>query len=103
MTDLCRRVAGFIQQSEHYELLPDEQAPLDEIFMIVLFRAKNKELNDVLVQKINDTRKIYVSETKWKGEKAARIAVSNWMVNVSRDFDVISSTLNAVAEGNGGD
>ncbi|KEZ40839.1 Uncharacterized protein SAPIO_CDS7996 [Scedosporium apiospermum] len=103
MTDLCRRVAGFIQQSEHYELLPDEQAPLDEIFMIVLFRAKNKELNGVLVQKINDTRKIYVSETKWKGEKAVRIAVSNWMVNVSRDFDVISSTLNAVADGNGDD
>ncbi|KAM0546003.1 hypothetical protein ACHAPJ_011115 [Fusarium lateritium] len=42
MVQLSRRVAQFIQDSEHYELLPDADASLEEIFMIVLFRAKNK-------------------------------------------------------------
>ncbi|PKS08766.1 hypothetical protein jhhlp_004819 [Lomentospora prolificans] len=72
MTELTRRVARFIQESKH-------------------------ALNDVLVERINATRKIYVSPTTWKGEKAVRIAVSNWMVNVAKDFGVISSVLNEVA------
>lgn len=88
-------MAQFIQESKQYELLPNGN--IDEIFMIVLFRAKDSALNDVLVERINATRKIYVSPTTWKGEKAVRIAVSNWMVNVAKDFGVISSVLNEVA------
>ncbi|CAI4214433.1 unnamed protein product [Parascedosporium putredinis] len=95
MTELSRQAARFVQQSEHYELLPDEN--IDEVFMIVLFRAKDKKLNDELVSKINATRKIYVSPTSWNGEKAVRIAVSTWMVDVSRDMEVIASVLTEVA------
>jgi glutamate/tyrosine decarboxylase-like PLP-dependent enzyme len=99
MTTLSRQVAAFLRDSEHYDILPDGGADLDEIFMIVLFRAKDPKLNEVLVQKINETRQMYVSGTSWKGEKAVRVAISNWMVDVDRDFKVITSILTHVAEG----
>ncbi|KAI1053829.1 hypothetical protein LB507_007202 [Fusarium sp. FIESC RH6] len=99
MTTLSRRVAAFLRDSEHYDLLPDDGADLDEVFMIVLFRTKDPKLNEVLVQKINETRQMYVSGTSWKGEKAVRVAISNWMVDVDRDFKVITSILTHVAQG----
>ncbi|KAM0285753.1 hypothetical protein ACHAO9_008609 [Fusarium lateritium] len=99
MTALSRQLAAFLRDSEHYDLLPDDGAGLDEVFMIVLFRAKDPKLNDQLVQKINDTRQMYVSGTSWKGEKAVRVAISNWMVDVANDFKVVTSILAHVAEG----
>ncbi|KND89639.1 L-2,4-diaminobutyrate decarboxylase [Tolypocladium ophioglossoides CBS 100239] len=99
MVQLSRRVAAFLRDSPHYELLPDERAELDGIFMIVLFRAKDGALNDALVERINETRQMYVSGTAWRGEKAVRIAVSNWKVDVERDFEVVAAILNAVAAG----
>ncbi|KAF7550984.1 hypothetical protein G7Z17_g5323 [Cylindrodendrum hubeiense] len=99
MVELSRQVAAFIRDSEHYELLPDENADLDEIFMIVLFRAKDAALNEVLVQKINETRQMYVSGTQWEGQKAVRMAVSTWKVDVARDYKVVTSILAAVAAG----
>jgi glutamate/tyrosine decarboxylase-like PLP-dependent enzyme len=99
MTRLSRQIAQFLRESPHYDLLPNEDADLGDVFMIVLFRAKEKELNDVLVDKINATRQMYVSGTSWKGEKAVRIAVSNWRVDVERDARVVEGLLNAVAEG----
>lgn len=99
MVKLSRKLAGFLRDSENYELLPDATAPLDETFMIVLFRAKDKALNEVLVERINRTRQMYVSGTSWRGEKAVRVAVSNWMVDVERDFEVVTKILTDVAEG----
>lgn len=99
MVTLSRRVATFLRDSEYYELLPDDGAGLDEVFMIVLFRAKDPKLNAELVEKINSTRQMYVSGTSWRGEKAVRVAVSNWMVDVERDFKVVTSILTHVAEG----
>ncbi|CAM1501107.1 Fc.00g102690.m01.CDS01 [Cosmosporella sp. VM-42] len=99
MVKLSRRVAKYLQASEHYELLPDETADVNEIFMIVLFKAKDKTVNDELVERINRTRQMYVSGTAWKGEKAVRMAVSNWMVDVQRDWQVVTAILDAVAEG----
>lgn len=99
MVELSRRVAKYLQASEHYELLPDENADIDEVFMIVLFKAKDKTVNEELVERINRTRQMYVSGTAWKGEKAVRVAVSNWMVDVERDWRVVTAILDAVAEG----
>lgn len=96
--ELSRRVSQFLKESSDYELLPDEDAPLDEVFMIVLFRARDDALNEVLVERINGTRQMYVSGTSWKGAKAVRMAVSNWMVDVDRDFKVVTSILEAVAQ-----
>lgn len=97
MVQLSRRLAAFLRDSDDYELLPN--ADLDEVFIIVLFRAKNPELNGRLVEEINQTRQMYVSGTAWKGDKAVRVAVSNWKVDVERDFKVVTAILTAVAEG----
>lgn len=99
MVQLSRRLAGYLRSSEHYELLPGGDWGMDEVFMIVLFRARSTELNDVLVERINRTRQMYVSGTSWQGRKAVRIAVSNWKVNVERDYRIVASILTAVAEG----
>lgn len=99
MAQLSRKLAVFLRESPYYELLPDESGDVEEIFIIVLFRAKDRKLNDELVAKINATRQLYVSGTSWKGEKAVRVAVSNWKVDVERDFKVVTTILNDVAEG----
>lgn len=99
MVALSRRVAAFLRESEHYELLPAEDASLDEVFMIVLFRAKDEALNAELVERVNRTRQMYVSGTSWKGAKAVRMAVSNWMVDVERDYKVVATILDDVAMG----
>jgi len=99
MVQLTRRIAGFVRSSEHYDLLPTAADGDDVVFIIVLFRARDAALNDVLVDRINRTRQMYVSGTSWQGEKAVRIAVSNWKVDVERDYRVVTSILTAVAEG----
>lgn len=103
MARLARSLAAFLRASPHYELLPEEEAGSQgndrEIFMSVLFRAKEEAQNEDLVARINATRQMYVSGTSWKGKKAVRIAVSNWRVDVERDTAVVSEILNCVAEG----
>lgn len=97
---LARKVAGWLWESEDFDVLPKEesrQEMLTNIFMIVLFRAKDKSVNKELVKRINGTGKIYVSGTKWEGRPAARIAVSTWRVEVERDAKVIQEVLTSVA------
>jgi glutamate/tyrosine decarboxylase-like PLP-dependent enzyme len=98
MVTLARKIAAFIRASEHYEWLPDEAASLENSSMIVLFRAKDPALNEELVDRINATRKIFVSGTKWKGQKACRLAVSNWRANIERDLPVVQEVLTSVAQ-----
>ena len=64
--------------------------------MIVLFRAKDEALNEVLVQRINSTRRIYVSGTQWDGRPAARFAVASWMADVERDLALVTGILDSV-------
>lgn len=99
MVQLARRLAAFLRDSPDYELLPDETAGLDAMFIIVLFRARDQALNEVLADRINQTRQMYVSGTVWMGSKAVRIAVSNWRVDVERDSRVALAILAAVAAG----
>ena len=62
----------------------------------LLFRARDAEINAELVQRINATRKIYVSGTQWDGLPAARFAVATWMVDVERDLKLIQEVLHDV-------
>lgn len=99
MVFLARKLASFIHNSEHYELLPETENHVEEdIFMIVLFRARNEALNNVLVDRINQTGKMFVSGTQWQGRKAVRIAVSTWRVEVERDAKYVEGVLREVAE-----
>ena len=98
---LARRVAEWLFDHPAYDLLPAGEAKevmLAKTFMIVLFRAKDDAKGKHLVEKINTTGRIYVTGTSWDGEPAARIAVSNWQVDVERDSQRIFKVLEAVAE-----
>lgn len=99
MAQLSRTIAAFLRDSLHYELLPESSNAAEEIFVSVLFRAKDAALNETLVARINETRQMYVSGTMWRGKTAVRIAVSNWRVNVERDAAVVREILTCVAEG----
>lgn len=99
MVSLARGVAVFLRDSEHYEWLPEETGNIGDVFIIVLFRAKDEALNDELVARINGTRDMYVSGTSWNGRKAVRLAVSNFAVDVARDLEVVTRILTDVAEG----
>ncbi|KAK3378104.1 pyridoxal phosphate-dependent transferase [Podospora didyma] len=93
---LARAIAAFIRGSLQFEWLPAEDASLESTHIIVLFRARDPTLNDVLVDRINKTRKMFVSRTKWKGQKAVRIAVASWRVDVQRDLAVIKEVLTEI-------
>ena len=91
---LARGIASFIAASPHYELLSSAEAEnIANVYIIVLFRAIDDKINAELVQRINSTRKIYVSGTQWNGEPAARFAVANWMVDTERDLALIKGVL----------
>lgn len=96
MVDLARRIAAFIRDSDKYDLLPDEAADIECTHIIVLFKAKNPDLNEALVGKINETRRMYVSPTKWNGENAVRIAVGSWRVDVEEDLAAVKLVLNSL-------
>ncbi|KAL2166741.1 hypothetical protein VTG60DRAFT_2258 [Thermothelomyces hinnuleus] len=99
MVLLAREIAAFVRGSEHYEWLPTEEASLESTYIIVLFRAKDPELNEVLVNRINASGRMFVSGTKWEGKKAVRIAVASWRVDVERDAAVVKEVLTAIAVG----
>ncbi|KAL2190851.1 PLP-dependent transferase [Thermothelomyces heterothallicus CBS 203.75] len=99
MVLLAREIAAFVRDSEHYEWLPTEEASLESTYIIVLFRAKDPELNEVLVDRINASGRMFVSGTKWEGKKAVRIAVASWRVDVERDAAVVKEVLTAIAVG----
>ncbi|EKG10662.1 Pyridoxal phosphate-dependent decarboxylase [Macrophomina phaseolina MS6] len=98
---LARAIARFIMDHEAYELLPQSDLAcdhiLEEIYIIVLFRAKNEKLNSELVSRINATSRIYVSGTSWEGTPACRFAVSNWQVDFDRDLQIICEVLDVVS------
>ena len=100
----ARGVAAYLYDHADFELLPKDvyldRAAIDlKIYIIVLFRAKNKALNDTLVERINASSKVYVSGTVWDNCPASRIAVSNWQVELERDLKIVRIVLeNVVSE-----
>jgi hypothetical protein len=95
--DLARAVAKWLANHNDFHLLQQKDGTewwLD-IFMVVLFQARDTTKNETLVSRINDGRVIYVSGTSWNGQKAARIAIANWQANLKEDFKVITEALEA--------
>ena len=100
---LARAVAKFLDSKDGYELLPqgvipENQRPnggpsFDDTHIIVLFRAKDDKTNNELVSRINSTRKIYVSGTKWDSKPACRIAVSTWKIETEKHLELILAVL----------
>lgn len=105
---LARAIAGYILSSLDYDLLPAGRSDLNEIYVVVLFRARSGAANETLVERINNYRVsdvkagqekdggIYVSKTQWDGHPAVRIAVSTWRVDVDRDLERVVRVLEGV-------
>lgn len=99
---LARRITRYLLGDARFDVLPHAQNAEDMLartFIVVLFRARNEDLNSNLVKRINATGKIYVTGTAWEGKPAARMAVSNWRVDVEHDGTLIEKVLNEVAQG----
>ena len=92
---LARRVAKWIEDSEGLELLPRVEKARDfsSIHIIVPFRARDKEVNESLAERINASKVMFVSGTSWDEQPAVRIAVSTWKLDVERDFEIIKGVL----------
>ncbi|EHY58015.1 hypothetical protein ABEF92_003132 [Exophiala dermatitidis] len=104
---LARRVTRWLLQDERFEVLPTsgegendtagrEKELLRKTFMVVLFRVRDRNKNKDFVKNVNKTGKIYLTGTVWEGEPAARIAVSNWQVDVEKDTKKIVDTFDQV-------
>ncbi|KAF1950320.1 PLP-dependent transferase [Byssothecium circinans] len=100
---LSRAVAGYLEDSDDLELLAKvgntREEVISNVYIIVLFGAKDDALNQELVERINATKKIYVSGTAWEGKPACRFAVSNWRADISKDFGIITGVLEGVMKG----
>jgi glutamate/tyrosine decarboxylase-like PLP-dependent enzyme len=101
---MARSIAKLLLDSATYELLPPalnnrvpDEDRLQQIYMVVLFRARDDQLNGDLVKRINASRQIYVSGTQWDGRPAARFAVASWQIDVKRDLPVVEKILSEVA------
>lgn len=102
---LARRVTRWLARDQRFQVLPcnhdedrgDDAERIRRTFIVVLFRARDDALNGRLVADVNASREIYLSGTVWDGKPAARIAVSNWQVDVQRDGDLIERVLDRAA------
>lgn len=98
---LARKIYGWVFEHPGYTALPvaaSKSELLDQTFMSVLFRANDEGLNRELGSKINETSRMFVSGTSWDGSPACRIAISNWRVDVERDFALVTDVLAKVAQ-----
>lgn len=105
--DYARQVAQYISDSPHYELLNPSPPGTEGIVPLntVLFRGSTTSRfppntegsSGALTEAINNTRRIYVTGTKWRGVGAIRLAVSNWRTGLSeRDLQEVKSVLEEV-------
>ncbi|EXJ64098.1 hypothetical protein A1O7_00434 [Cladophialophora yegresii CBS 114405] len=105
---LARRVTRWLLRDEkkRFEVLPSatgagesEAETVARTFIVVLFRVRgdNDEATRTFVKRVNMTGKIYLTGTVWEGRAAARIAMSNWQVDVERDGALIEEVLDEVA------
>ncbi|KAH8427579.1 pyridoxal phosphate-dependent decarboxylase family protein [Aspergillus melleus] len=97
---LARELSAWLLDHPEYNILPEtssREAQLDQTFMIVLFSAKQDDLNQNLASRINATSKMFVSGTSWQGRPACRIAISNWRTDEQRDFELVTGVLDEVA------
>ena len=96
---LSRAISKFLDESEGYELLAqteegeEAKGKYENTHIVVIFRARDEKVNAELVKRINGTRKMYVSGTRWEGQPASRIAVSTWRVEVERDLELVKGIL----------
>lgn len=97
---LARMIAGWLFDHSEYITLPEmgsKAALLDRTYIIVLFSARDENLNWNLAGRINESEQMFVSGTSWDGRPACRIAIANWRVDEAIDFALVTGVLDGVA------
>ncbi|KAI1817393.1 pyridoxal-dependent decarboxylase [Poronia punctata] len=101
MVITARSIAKAIQTCDDFALLPESDGghfDIDnDIHIVVLFRAKDDALNNVLVQRINEGNKWYVGGTSWQGKPAIRVAVSSWRAEPADAANTVKESLTAIS------
>jgi glutamate/tyrosine decarboxylase-like PLP-dependent enzyme len=92
-----RQIAAVIDAHPAYERLP-RGTSLEQVYLIVLFRAKDSNLNQILTPQINQSGLIYLSGSQWDGQPATRIAVSNWQVSDGKQVAVVEEVLEKIVK-----
>lgn len=103
MIDLIRRnilfaraIAAYIDASPSYDLLnatprrSDAKEPIIPLNIVLFAPLSSSKIGTgaELADAINNTRKMYVTGTKWRGRGAVRLAVSNWRTGLGGDEEV---------------
>lgn len=96
----ARRLAWYFSLHHQFDLLPqsiEKYGNIDQdIYTIVLFRAKDTNLNNILVKSINETSQIYVSGTIWQDHPASRIAAANWQIEPELQANLVIEVIEAL-------
>ncbi|GAA5844534.1 hypothetical protein JCM5353_001301 [Sporobolomyces roseus] len=114
----ARQVDTFLRSHSKYDVLtptPDyspNSNPLSfKVLNIVIFApsssapARYREFTEdnpdpaaTFLASLNSTNEIFVTGTTWRGRKAVRIAVSNWMTDEGRDLAIVKGVLDRVMQ-----
>lgn len=96
----ARKVAWYFSLHYQFDLLPqsiEKYGDIDhDVYVIVLFRAKDTNLNNQLVSRINETSQIYVSGTTWQDRPASRIAAANWQIEPEFEANLVIEVIEAL-------
>lgn len=112
----ARQVDTYLRSHSSYDVLtptPDystDSNPLSfKVLNIVIFApspsaparyrqatSDNPDPAATFLASLNSTNEIFVTGTTWRGRKAVRIAVSNWMTDERRDLPIVKGVLERV-------
>lgn len=97
--DYAQRIASWIDNSTCYQMLCEVRL---NILIFRYYRAGNSPqevaaLNKRVLSNLNDSGEIYITPTKYKGEFALRLSISNWMTQ-PEDIDRVIAALKHAAD-----
>ncbi|GAA5994479.1 hypothetical protein JCM5350_004159 [Sporobolomyces pararoseus] len=108
----ARNLESYLRSHSAYQVLTpsprdDDDPYYYKLYNVILFKPSslaptkyldNSSGDNLLVKALNESREIFVTGTQWRGEKAVRIAVSNWMTLEERDLEIVKKVLDKVMQ-----
>lgn len=88
--NMAQKLGDYIKGNYKLELI----APVR--LNVVCFTHSNNEINSALLNKINNSKKVFVSPTVYKGINGIRVAFVNWRTS-EEDVDILIEILNDLA------
>ncbi|GAA5953725.1 hypothetical protein JCM3765_006950 [Sporobolomyces pararoseus] len=112
----ARKLESYLRSHPAYKVLTPSSSSGEssdpfsyQVYNIVLFKPsslapikfrlsspENPDPSTTFLAALNESKEIFVTGTSWRGEKAVRIAVSNWMTLETRDLEIVKKVLDRV-------